>query len=607
MTEGAVLTTPDTANAGAVAGAWLDRFAAALAARGATDLAPLFRHDAYWRDLVVFSGHVRTLQGADSVVEHLVGLVDQIGPHDFTLSDDYTPPSPQPRGLEEPIEAFFQFETRHTVAKGIVRLVPAGTDLGVAAVALMTAAHELKGFEEPVGARRREHAVPHQFSGPNWRDHMDELTAFDGRDPEVIVVGAGQCGLALAANLRLMGVDALVIERNDRVGDNWRNRYHSLTLHNLLSVNKLPHMPFPESFPVYLPKDMFGGWLETYASSMEVPVWTGTRLLNATRDDASGVWSLHIDQRGRDRGLRTRHVVMATGAGICSRPNVPEVEGMDGFAGPIPHSSEAGDGRRFAGRNALVFGTGTSAHDIAAQLVEHGCTVTMVQRGATTVISQKCANMFLRLFEERPAEEVDLIFNANSSEITKQGFAALTTIAEDLDRELLDGLTAAGFRWDSGIEDAGHFWNFLQKGGGYYINVGTSDMIIDGRITVVQADDIVRFTRDGVQTTDGRTIPAEVAIMATGYGSQREQNAQVFGPAVADAVGEVWGYGEDGEIRNTWRPTAVDGLWFTSGGIPHARNYGRYLALQLKARLEGLVRGVDVDAPTLWVDEAARP
>jgi putative flavoprotein involved in K+ transport len=603
VTQAAVLTNLDHAAAGQLAGAWLDRFSTALDARRPEDLAQLFRQDAYWRDLVAFSGQVRTIQGRNGVVEHLVGLADRVRPWGFTLSRDHTPPAPQPRGLEEPIEAFLEFETRNTVAKGIVRLVPSDTELGVVACAFMTCAQDLKGFEERVGARRREYAVPHQFSGPNWREHMEELSAFDGRDPEVVVVGAGQNGVSLAACLRLVGVDVLTIEQHDRVGDNWRNRYHSLTLHNLLSVNKLPHMPFPESFPVYLPKDMFGGWLETYASSMELPVWTGTRLVDATQDATSGIWTLRVDQRGQQRTLRTRHVVMATGGGLCVRPNLPHVPGIETFPGPVVHSGDVRDGTQFAGRRALIFGTGTSAHDVAAQLVEHGCAVTMIQRSPTTVISQRCANMFLQLFEERPAEEVDLIFNANSAEITRQGFAALTTICEDLDRELLDGLTRAGFRWDSGIDGGGHFWNFLQKAGGYYINVGTSEMIIDGRIGMVQARDVATFTPDGLELKDGSRIGADVAVMATGYGGQREQVSEIFGGAVADAVGQVWGYGDDGEMRNTWRPTAAEGLWFLSGGIPHARNYGRYVALQIKCRLEGLIRGVELDAPTLWVDE----
>jgi putative flavoprotein involved in K+ transport len=225
----------------------------------------------------------------------------------------------------------------------------------------------------------------------------------------------------------------------------------------------------------------------------------------------------------------------------------------------------------------------------------------MVQRNPTTIVSQKTANLYLQIFEERPAEEVDLIFNANSKAVTKDGFIAMTKIAADLDRELTDQLEKAGFRTHSGIDDAGYFWDFLERGGGYYINVGTSEMIIEGRIGLIQAADIAGFDADGIVLRDGRSVPADTAVFATGYGNQQAQVRELFGDEVADTVGEIWGFGPDGEIRNTWRPTPAEGLWFVGGGIPHARNYGRYVALQIKARLEGLMQGLDPDARTLWV------
>jgi putative flavoprotein involved in K+ transport len=588
-----------------VADRWLARFSEALESRDAAALAGLFRADSYWRDLVAFSGQIRTVPGRDAVVDLLLELAPKIEPKGWRLAPGHTAPSVQPRGIEECIEAFIEFETAHTRALGAVRLTAADTtadtDLGVQAWAFMTAAQELKGFEEPIGPRRREHAVPHQFSGPNWQEHMDALRAFDGRDPEVVIVGAGQGGLCVAAGLRLAGVDVLTIERNERVGDNWRNRYHSLILHNLLSVNKMPYMSFPTTYPEYLPKDKFGGWLETYAEQMEIPVWTSTELLGGSFDEASKTWTLRINREGIERELRTRHVVVATGGGICAKPNMPHVPGIETFRGSVLHSSEAGTAGALRPANALVFGTGTSAHDIATQLHESGANVTMVQRNPTTIVSQKTANLYLQIFEERPAEEVDLIFNANSKQVTKDGFVAMTQIAADLDRELTRALEAAGFRTHNGIDDAGYFWDFLVRGGGYYINVGTSEMIVEGRIGLIQYADIDRFDEKGLVLTDGRTVPADVAVFATGYGNQQAQVRELFGDEVADTVGEIWDFGPDGEIRNTWRPTAAEGLWFVGGGIPHARNYGRYVALQIKARLEGLVQGLDPEAHTLWV------
>src|SRR5262249_19877807 len=270
-----------------------------------------------------------------------------------------------------------------------------------------------------------------------------------------------------------------------------------------------------------------------------------------------------------------------TGGGICARPNLPHVNGIDQFRGNVLHSSDMSNAEAFKSQRVLVFGTGTSAHDIAAQLVENGAAVTMVQRNPTNVVSQPTANLYLEMFEQRPAEEVDLIFNANNYDATKCDFIAMTRIAADLDRDLTGRLEAVGFKTNNGIDDAGYFWNFLERGGGYYIDVGTSQMIIDGRITLIQSDDISTFTESGLALRDGTQIPSSAAIFATGYGNQSAQVRELFGDDVADEIGPIWGFGADGEIRNTWRPTAAEGLWFVGGGIPHARNYGRYVALQI--------------------------
>lgn len=580
---------------------WLSALGTALSASDSGQLEALFRSDAYWRDLVAFTGFIRSFAGASAVAQNLALLQKTVSSTDFRLSVEHTAPSRQPRPMEETIEAFFDFETAQTNAKGVVRLVPADNEIGTVAVGLMTAAQELKGFEEPVGAHRRDYAVPHQFSGPNWKEHMDEVIAFADREPEVVVVGAGQGGLTVAAALRHMGVDVLAIEKNDRVGDNWRNRYRALTLHNLLSVNKMPHISFPRTYPEYLPKDMFGNWLETFATHLEVPVWTNAQLESGQRDPETGEWALRVNRDGEIRELRPKHVVLATGGGICAVPSTPEAPGLDQFTGKVLHSSAVGTNLEdAAGRKVLVFGTGTSAHDIASQLVDAGAQVTMVQRNPSIVISQSTANLYLGLFEERPAEEVDLIANANSMEATREGYVVMTKIAADLDRDLTSKLEAVGFRTNNGLDDAGYFWNFMQRGGGYYINVGTSQQIIDGTIKLRQFSDIETFTPTGIRVSGEGDLDFDIAIFATGYANQSAEIRQLFGDEIADRVGPIWGYGSDGEIRNTWRPTPQDGLWTVGGGIPHARNYGRYVALQIKARLSGLVAGVDTSNPSLW-------
>ena len=108
--------------------------------------------------------------------------------------------------------------------------------------------------------------------------------AFESSQPDVVVIGAGQGGLAVAANLGLLGVDTLVLEKNERVGDSWRKRYRSLVLHDPVWADHLPYLPFPASWPIYAAKDKIADWLEFYASAMELNVWTSTEILSSAYD-----------------------------------------------------------------------------------------------------------------------------------------------------------------------------------------------------------------------------------------------------------------------------------------------------------------------------------
>ena len=103
-----------------------------------------------------------------------------------------------------------------------------------------------------------------RLSGPNWLDLRRSAAAYIEKDPAALVVGGGQAGLSIAARLTQLQVDTLIVDREQRIGDNWRNRYHALTLHNQVQVNHLPYMPFPPNWPTYIPKDKLAGWFEAY-------------------------------------------------------------------------------------------------------------------------------------------------------------------------------------------------------------------------------------------------------------------------------------------------------------------------------------------------------
>jgi hypothetical protein len=195
------------------------------------------------------------------------------------------------------------------------------------------------------------------------------------------------------------------------------------------------------------------------------------------------------------------------------------------------------------------------------------------------------------VYKEGPTlADCDLLATAVPYKVLVQGYKISTAASQAADKSLLDGLAARGFRLDDGPPDhTGFQMKYLRRGGGYYFNVGCSDLIVEGKIGLIQYNDIEKFVPEGVRMKDGRVVEADLLVAATGYKNQQEVVRLYLGDEVADRIGPVWGYDEGGEERNMWRRTAQPGLWFTAGGLPHVRIYSKYLALQIKASEQGLL------------------
>ncbi len=594
MTE-TLLPTSAAVAPGEISRAWLARFGAALERRDSSAVEGLFLPDGWWRDLLAFSWDLRTFSGSQAIAEAFRSTLDTISPSRFGLTPGKDPTLVEPDPGTRWVQAFFDFETAVGRGVGFLRLMPAGTEPGAPwkAWTVLTTLDELKGFEEPSGPRRA-HGVAHgEHRGRrSWLEQRRDEQSLTGGDPTVVVVGAGQGGLTIAARLKQLGVDTLVVERNPRVGDNWRNRYRSLVLHDPVWYDHLPYLPFPAHWPVFTPKDKLADWFESYASAMELNVWVGTEFLGGDYDDGAGRWVVRIHQPdGTERTLRPRHVVLATG--INGVPHVPEIPGASDFAGVWCHSSDHSSGRNFAGRRAVVVGSGTSGHDIAQDFYEQGVDVTLVQRSSTYVLSSKngIAVLLGGLYEEGgpPVEDADLMLSSFPFPVVGQLHVGATKVLAEMDAELLAGLEGAGFKLDFGEDGSGLFMKLLTRGGGYYIDVGASTLIADGKIKLKQGVGIERLEPDGVLFTDGTTLPADIVVLATGYQNMRESARALLGNDVANRCQPVWGLDHEGELRTIWRRSGHPGLWFMGGNLQQARTYSKFLALQIKAIEEGLI------------------
>ena len=573
---------------------WLLLFEQALSSASFDTLRELFHEDCHWRDLLAATWEVKTVSGLRNILALIESFTPDTRPYGFQITQDHAAPRAVARAGVEVIEAIFCFETRVGRCFGVIRLTPptSNTDQ-LKAWSLLTKLEEIKGFEEQLDRNRPSgESYSRDFKGPNWRDLRDIDVRYEERSPAVVVIGAGQAGLSIAARLRQLNVDTLVLEKNERVGDNWRNRYHTLTLHNQVQVNHLPYMPFPPTWPTYIPKDKLAGWFETYVEAMELNVWTATEVERGQYDPDKRRWSIETrSSDGRQRTLKPQHIVMATGAsGIPNLPN--DIQSLANFAGTTVHSEEYTHGTAWQGRKALVLGTGNSGHDIAQDLHANGAKVTMIQRSPTMVVNiEPSAQLPYALYDEGPSlEDCDLLVAATPLKVLRKTHQLVTEKAKELDKPLLDGLTKAGFALDYGTDNTGWQFKYLERGGGYYFNVGCSDLIANGQIRLIQYRDIDQFIASGVKLNHGEIIDADLLVTATGYKGQHHLVTRLFGEGVAARCGPIWGFDEENqELRNMWMRTGQPGLWFIAGSLAQCRIFSKTLALQIKAINEGLL------------------
>ena len=575
------------------AGAWLADFTSALERNDVDAAVALFEPECYWRDLVAFTWNICTQEGPEAIRAMLKAQLADTKPSAFAVEGEATE-------AEGVVDAWFTFETAVARGRGHLRL------RGGKVWTLLTTMTELKGFEERKGERREkgaEHGV--RPGRKSWLEERQDEAATLGHteQPYVVIIGGGQGGIVLGARLRRLGVPTIIIEKNARPGDSWRKRYKSLCLHDPVWYDHLPYLPFPDHWPVFAPKDKIGDWLEMYTKVMELNYWGSSTAKKARFDSAKQEWEVVVERDGREITLRPKQLVFAMG--VSGRPSVPLIPGAETFEGEQHHSSQHPGPEAWQGKKCVVLGSNNSAHDICAALWEHGADVTMIQRSSTHIApSDSLMELALGgLYSEAAVKagvttgKADLIFASIPYKIMAPMQVPVYDEMKKRDADLYARLEKAGFMLDFGPDGSGLFMKYLRRGSGYYIDVGASELVANGSIKLRSGVHIERINPRSVTLSDGAELPADLIVYATGYGSMNGWLADLVSPEVADKVGKVWGLGSDtpkdpgpweGELRNMWKPTQVPKLWFHGGNLHQSRHYSEFLALQLKARLEGI-------------------
>ncbi|KIX06128.1 uncharacterized protein Z518_04102 [Rhinocladiella mackenziei CBS 650.93] len=562
-------------------------------------IADLFLEDGYWRDHLGVSWDLRTLKGRDKIASFLADGCPLIK-LDIDQSTAYR--SPQfgafdGAGDVKGIQFFFNFTSKAGWGQGLARLAERDGQWKI--FTFFTTLRHIEGHEEAIHHQRAK-GVEHggKPDRKNWQERRNADINFENREPVVMILGAGQAGLTAAARLKMLSVDTLIVDSEEAIGDNWRRRYHQLVLHDPVWYDHMPYINFPANWPVFTPKDKLAEFFESYARLMELNVWVKTTLESSSWDERKKQWTVTLKQTKPDgtvetRTLHPKHIIQATGH--SGKKNFPsDMKGLSNFKGDrLCHSSEFGGAKlESKGKKAVVVGSCNSGHDIAQDFYEKGYDVTMVQRSTTCVISSEAITEvgLAGLYDENgpPVDDADMWLHSLPSEVLKSLQVKITELQAQYDKKILDGLEKAGFGLDRGPENSGLFMKYFQRGGGYYIDVGGSQLIIDGKIKIKQGQEIEEVLPHGLRFADGTELEADEIIFATGYQNMRTQAREIFGDELADRVGDIWGYDSEGEMRTIWRKTGHPGFWFMGGNLALCRYYSRILALQIKGLEEGI-------------------
>jgi putative flavoprotein involved in K+ transport len=574
--------------------AQLDALGAALETGRIDDAVNLFAEECYWRDLVAFTWNLKTVEGRDEVRDMLQAQLASAKPSNWRVAA-----GEEATEADGVLESWISFETATGRGYGLVRIKNGLIWTLLTALAELTGHEDKSGFTRPLGANHGQNV-----GAKTWkeeREHEERTLGYETQ-PYVVIIGGGQGGIALGARLRQLGVPTIILEKNDRPGDSWRKRYKSLCLHDPVWYDHLPYIDFPKNWPVFAPKDKIGDWLEFYTKVMELNYWTRSTAKSAKWDEAAKEWTIVVDRDGEEVVLRPKQLVFATG--MSGKANIPNFNGRERFVGDQHHSSQHPGPDGYKGKKVVVIGSNNSAHDICAALYEAGVDVTMIQRSTTHIVkSDTLMDIGLGgLYSEQALAngvttgKADLIFASLPYRIMHEFQIPLYDKMRERDADFYAALEKAGFQLDWGADGSGLFMKYLRRGSGYYIDIGASQLIIDGKVKLA-AGQVEEITETSIKLADGKEIPADVIVYATGYGSMNGWVADLIDQETADRVGKVWGLGSDtpkdpgpweGEQRNMWKPTQQDALWFHGGNLHQSRHYSQYLSLQLKARLEGI-------------------
>ncbi|KAF9869869.1 flavin-binding monooxygenase [Colletotrichum karsti] len=574
-------------DAGKLTAEWLSKLEKRFAEKTFAGLGDLFIDNCWWRDIVGLSWDFTTKHGQEAIGNYLAtadhglsALLPRMAGGLQPLLVDF--------GGQVWIQSGFTFKTPHGEGKGLLKLM----NVGVGEWKAWTVFTQLERLDYMDELEKERAACVPPALAPATNGVNGHAEA---EDPQVLVIGAAQAGLMLGARLQHMGIKTRLLERSSRLGDSWRKRYQSVTLHTPTYTDHWAYMKIPETWPRFLTGDEVAEFMEHYGQLMGLDIQYDTEVTKVTYDEAAKKYTVQVTTPEGPQTLRAKHVVLATGL-FGDEPIIPEFKGQETFKGQVYHSKHhrsAADVPDVRNKKVVVIGSATSGHDISADFVAHGAKdVTMMQRRAIYSISRESwENFMLALWriDGLSTEEADIVGNAIPLAVIRAMSIGLTKMMAQHDKFVHDGLKKAGLALKEGDDGYGLADYQLIKGGQYYIDQGANEMIIDGRIKIQRCEEGVReFVEDGLVLADGTKLEADVVVLATGFQKETSTIEKLMGSDVSKRLRKFGQLDEEQERSGWWRSTGVPGFWYMTGSFMYCRQFSVPLALQIAAVEKGL-------------------
>ncbi|GAB7357353.1 hypothetical protein MBLNU459_g8301t1 [Dothideomycetes sp. NU459] len=578
----------------------LKTFNAALVADDSETLKScFFAEQSFWKDELALTYHLRTFTSPDAVTASLLetkNLRGLSGGFEIAGEAQSVPATP----VLQFIDCGLAFRTSLPAAtcSGRMLLLPVKDEK-------QTGNHEPVAWKIWILSTRLENLDIHPEDESLLNSPGRQSDDLPTLETDVFIVGGGNAAVALAARLKAMSVDSIMVDRNAHVGDNWALRYDCMKFHLPTAFCDLPYMSYSkeQQSPYLLTKDDLAEQVRRFVAAFNLNVINSAEIINTTQIQDKR-WQIEFRTPTGRRTVIAKQIVQATGFG-SQKPYLPPIADQELYNGVSVHSAQYKNPMELKSQSVssvLVIGSANTAFDVLEDCQAAGLHVTMIARSPTYIMTLEhvCDKRGLGAYDSG-VEATDRFVLTLPTIVDSQFGKGLFTHLASLEPDRYSALAGTGFQvYDSRHPDAALMHNLIERGGGHYVDTGATALLVEGKAGFKCGAEPVAYTSTGLRLSDGTTVDADAVIWCTGFADKdaRETAADIFKtPLHVDAT---WGVDKEGEIRGMWkRHLHVDNYWVMGGYTQQHRWYSRALALQIKAALEGILPPAYRDTPPL--------